>query len=162
MNYDFKKILYVTDLSEKAEYAFGYAYSIAKRFSGKINVLHVIEGSSGGAYPLASTILGESKWKELIEKNKQSALDAIKQRISDSCSVMCSDADFSEYVEDVVVTFGSAENVILGMVDKQQFDLVIIGAHAVTAVGKALLDYTARHVVRQCTKPVLIIHLPND
>ncbi len=162
MNYDFEKILYVTDLSENAEHAFGYAFSIAKRFSARITVLHVLEESSRSAYPLVSTILGENQWKELIESNKQTALNTIRQRISDTCSGVCDDGEFREYVEDVVVTFGNAENEILTMVEKQQFDLVIIGAHAVTSVGKALLDYTARHVVRQCTKPVLIIHLPND
>ncbi|NLW68586.1 MAG: universal stress protein [Bacteriovoracaceae bacterium] len=161
MDYDFKKILYVTDLSENAEYAFGYALSIAKRFSAKITALHVIEEISQSTYSLVSSVLGEKQWDELLKRNKQDALNVIQQRIIDSCEGACGDVKSEDFIEKVVVTFGNAENEILSMVDKQGFDLVIIGAHAVTAVGKALLDYTARHVVRQCTKPVLIIHLPN-
>lgn len=161
MDYEFKKILYVTDLSDNAEYAFGYAFSIAKRFSAKITALHVIEEISRSTYSLVTSVLGEDKWEELLKKNKQEALNVIHRRITDTCTEACEGIEFDQFVEKVIVTFGNAESEILSMVDKQGFDLVIIGAHAVSAVGKALLDYTARHVVRQCTKPVLIIHLPN-
>ena len=93
MDYNFKKILYVTDLSENAEYAFGYAFTIAKQFSAKITALHVIEEG----YPLVTSILGEKQWNELLEKNKQVALDAIKQRIADSCAGICDAGEFDEY-----------------------------------------------------------------
>ncbi|MBN1636704.1 MAG: universal stress protein [Deltaproteobacteria bacterium] len=162
MDYDFKKILYVNDLSEREEYAFGYAFSIAKRFSAKITVLHVIEEMSPSSSSVVHSILGEKQWNELLAKNKQLALDAIQKRIVDSCASLCEDGEYDEFVEDVIVIFGNAEEEILSMMDTQGFDLVVLGAHSVTAVGKALLDYTAKHVVRQCKKPVLIIHLPRD
>lgn len=72
MDYDFKKILYVTDLSERAEYAFGYAFSIAKRFSAKITALHVLEELSPSSSSLVHSVLGEKQWNELLTKNKQS------------------------------------------------------------------------------------------
>lgn len=161
MDYDFKKILYVTDLSENAEYAFGYAFSIAKRFSAKITALHVIEELSQSTYSLLKSVLGEKQWDELLKKNKQEALVAIQQRIIDSCASICEEGEFDKFIKEVIVSLGNAEDEILSMVDKQGFDLVVIGAHAMTAVGKALLDYTARDIVRHCKKPVLIIRLPS-
>jgi len=162
MDYDFKKILYVTDLSEYAEYAFGYAFSIANRFSAQITVLHVIEEMSTSSSSLLHSVLGEKQWSELLDKNKQLALDTIQKRIEDSCSSLCEDGEYDKYVKEVIVKFGNAEEEILSMMDDQGFDLVVLGAHSVSAVGKALVDYTAKHVVRQCKKPVLIIHLPRD
>ena len=42
-----KKILYATDLSENARYAFGYAVSLANQYDAKITILHVLEDRSG-------------------------------------------------------------------------------------------------------------------
>ena len=159
MNYDFKQVLYVTDLSENAEYAFGYALSIARRFHAKITALHVIEKMSQSTSSLVSSVVGEKKWEELLKKNQQEALEVIQGRLQDACARMCEGAEFNEYVERVAVVLGNAETIVLAMVEEQGFDLVIVGAHSVTSVGKALLDSTARHIVRKCTKPVLIVHL---
>ena len=40
---EIKKILYATDLSENARFAFGYAASLANRYGAQIVMLHVIE-----------------------------------------------------------------------------------------------------------------------
>ena len=160
MDYDFKKSLYVTDLSENSEFAFGYAFSIAKQFSARITALHVIEEMTASSSSLVHSVLGEKQWNELLAKNKQAALDTIHKRTVDSFAGLCEEDEYTAYVENVIVKFGNAEEEILSMMDTQGFDLVVLGAHSVSAVGKALLDYTAKHVVRQCKKPVLIIHLP--
>ena len=46
---EIKNILYATDLSENARYAFGYAVSLANRCDAKITVLHVVEELSSFA-----------------------------------------------------------------------------------------------------------------
>ena len=38
---EIKKILYTTDLSQNARYAFGYAASLANRYDAGITILHV-------------------------------------------------------------------------------------------------------------------------
>ena len=38
-----KTILYATDLSENARYAYTYAASIAQQYGARITILHVIE-----------------------------------------------------------------------------------------------------------------------
>ena len=40
---EIQKILYVTDLSENARYAFGYALSMANHYDAKITVIHIVE-----------------------------------------------------------------------------------------------------------------------
>jgi hypothetical protein len=39
---DIKKILYATDLSEGAKYAFAYAVSLANTYHASITILHVL------------------------------------------------------------------------------------------------------------------------
>jgi nucleotide-binding universal stress UspA family protein len=61
---EIKKILYATDLSENARYAFGYAASIANRFGARITILHVLEEISHSATIRLAAMLGENKWQE--------------------------------------------------------------------------------------------------
>ena len=53
---DIKNILFATDLSENARYAFTYASAIANRFGAAITILHVLEELS----PSGSGIVSEN------------------------------------------------------------------------------------------------------
>ena len=57
---EIKKILYATDLSENARYAFGYAVSLANRYGAGITILHVME-SSLGSESLMTKFIGQEK-----------------------------------------------------------------------------------------------------
>ena len=57
-----KNILYTTDLSENARYAYGYAASLAHRYDALITILHVLEIRKGYTYDL-SNYLGADKWR---------------------------------------------------------------------------------------------------
>jgi nucleotide-binding universal stress UspA family protein len=59
---EIKKILYPTDLSENARYAFGYAVSLANRYNAEITVLHVVEEISSFARSMVEEIMGEKRW----------------------------------------------------------------------------------------------------
>ena len=39
---EINKILYATDLSENARFAFGFAASLANRYNAKVTILHVL------------------------------------------------------------------------------------------------------------------------
>ena len=62
---EIKKILYSTDLSENARYAFSYAASLANRYDAGITILHVLEDISPTTDNLVVGILGQEKWDEL-------------------------------------------------------------------------------------------------
>ena len=46
----YKKVLFCTDFSENADYAFDFAYGIAKRDEGTLYILHIIPYNSNQAY----------------------------------------------------------------------------------------------------------------
>jgi len=75
---DIKKILCTTDLSRNAEFAFGYAASLANRYGAGITLLHVLEDMSPYRDSLMMNILGEEKWKGLMETNKEKIIQDMK------------------------------------------------------------------------------------
>ena len=78
---EIKKILYTTDLSENARYAFGYAMSLANRYGAGITILHVLEDVSPFADSLVINVVGQEKWNELRNTNEQKILETIKKRL---------------------------------------------------------------------------------
>ena len=46
----YRKVLFCTDFSENADYAFNFAYGIAKRDDGLLYILHVIPGNPQEAF----------------------------------------------------------------------------------------------------------------
>ena len=46
----YKKVLFCTDFSENADYAFDYAFGIAKRDNGLLYILHILPENPYKAY----------------------------------------------------------------------------------------------------------------
>jgi nucleotide-binding universal stress UspA family protein len=56
---EIKKILYTTDLSPNARFAFGYAASLANRYDAGITILHVLAEISPTTDSLVTDFLGK-------------------------------------------------------------------------------------------------------
>ena len=67
---EIKKILYATDLSDNARYAFGYAISLADRYDAKITVINVVEELSPFAQSMVEDIVGTERL-ESLRKGKE-------------------------------------------------------------------------------------------
>ena len=67
---EYKKVLFCTDFSENADYAFTFAHGIAKRDEGLLYILHVISENPHQAFA-DSYISGETaeKIQKAIEKD---------------------------------------------------------------------------------------------
>jgi nucleotide-binding universal stress UspA family protein len=156
------KILYATDLSENARYAFGYAASIANRFSAEITIFHVMEDLSPDARNRVTDYLGEERWEELKKKNEEQVLDTIKKRLEKFCENVTE--EFSEcpfITKDIIVTIGHPVEEILFQVENKDFDMVVMGSHGYGMLADVMMGGTARRVLRQCKIPVLVIRLPD-
>ena len=78
---EINKILYTTDLSKNARYAFGYATSLANSYGAGITIFHVLEDRSAYQDSLVINIIGGKRWNELRKNNEQVVLDTIKERL---------------------------------------------------------------------------------
>ena len=173
-NVQIKNILYATDLSESAQYAFSYAISLANQYSAKITFLHVlpeipsIVDSSG-----AMGYIGEKRWQELQQKHQQDAEDALigKRRdhhlirdILDQFSEKVK-TDFEERqdnVDEIVVEQGNPVEKILTVASERNCDLIVMGTHGRSTLADVVMGSTARRVIRRSELPVLVVRMTQD
>jgi len=157
------KILYTTDLSQNARYAFGYAMSLANRYGAGITILHVLEDVSPFADSLVMNIIGEEKWKELRKTDEQSVIDTIKERLHNFCEEVSRDLPECPFITDeTIVKIGNPADEIMDLIETGDYDLVVMGAHGHGIIGSAMMGSISRRVVRRSKKPVLVIRLPKE
>jgi nucleotide-binding universal stress UspA family protein len=82
---EIRKILFATDLSENARYAFGYAASLANHYGAGLTVLHVLEELSPNALAMVGDFLGKERWEDLKKRNEAQVLQSIRERIEMFC-----------------------------------------------------------------------------
>jgi nucleotide-binding universal stress UspA family protein len=157
---EFKKILYTTDLSENARYAFGYAMSLANRYGAGITILHVLE-SSPSSESLVTNVIGEKKWRELRKANEEEIVKTIRERLENFCEEVTREVPACPFITDeIIVRIGIPADEILNLVESRDCDLVVMGARGHGLIGSALMGSISRRVVRRSKKPVLVIRLP--
>ena len=158
---EIKKILYATDLSENARYAFSYAASLANRYGAGITILHVLQDLSPYRDSLVVNVLGEEKWNELRKGNEEKILGTLKERLEKFCSDVSVELPACPFItDDIVIKIGNPVDEILEQAEKTESDLLVLGAHGQGIIGDAMMGSVSRRVLRRCKKPILIIRLP--
>jgi nucleotide-binding universal stress UspA family protein len=158
---EIKKILYATDLSENARHAFSYAMSMANRYGAGITILHVLQEASPYRDSLIVNILGEEKWASLRKENEQKVLDILKGRLEKFCEDASKELPACPFITDeIVVKIGNPADEILGELERNNCDVVIMGAHGHGVIGEAFLGSVSRRVLRRSHKPVMVVRLP--
>ncbi len=160
---EIKNILYTTDLSENARYAFSYAASLANRYDAGITILHVLEDISPTTDNLVISIIGRDKWDELRGNNEKEVLDTLKSRLTKFCEDVQAELPECPFITDKIkVTIGKPVNEILQEVANNDYDMVVMGAHGHGVLVDAVMGSVSRRVVRRCKKPVLVVRLPAE
>lgn len=158
---EIKKILYTTDLSSNARYAFGYAASLANRYDAKITILHVLESLSPSSNARLASILGDERLREIADRNLKNVLDAVSERLDKFCKEVSDEMTECPFiVENIVVQEGEPVETILGQSEKSGCDVIVMGTHGHGLLADMMMGSTARRVVRRSPKPVLVIRLP--
>ncbi len=156
-----RKILYATDLSVNARYAFGYAASLAGCFSAGITVLHVLEELSPNAVAIVGNLLGEERWKDVRKRNEDQVVQSIKDRIEKFCDDMEHKlTECSFIIDSVIVEIGHPVDRIIRQAEKNNCDMIVMGSHGQGVLKEAMLGSTSRRVLRRSEIPVLVIRLP--
>ncbi len=154
------KILYATDLSKNAAYAFRYAVDLAKNHNAEIYLLHVVEKSQTSYDVFVDYYLEEKDeghhqkiLAESIERTKKK-IEAFRDReIADHPEVI------NKHVK-VEVLEGYPVNEILTKVKKYDCDIIVMGTHGKGFLSHALLGSVAERVLRRANKPVIVVPLP--
>ena len=160
---DIKKILYPTDMSDTSNYAFSYAASLANRYDALITIFHVLNNPMPTSENLVTNVLGEDKWKMLLDRSKTEVVETIRQRLEKFCEETKTELPSCPFLmEEVIVKIGNPVEEIIQEVDLKDYDMIIMGAHGHGAIAGDVMGSVSRRVVRRSTTPVLVVRLPDE
>jgi nucleotide-binding universal stress UspA family protein len=136
-------ILHPTDFSKQAECAFQLARSLARDHKARLVVLHVLARPEAVPYDELPLIPPPPPdFEGAYAKLKEWA--PLEPRLT---------------VEHLVEV-GYAESVILSTAEDLKADLIVMGTHGRTGLGRLLLGSVAEQVLRRATCPVLTVKAP--
>ncbi len=158
---EIKKILYATDMSENARFAFGYAVSLANRYDAKIVVLHVIEDVSSQMNAQVADLLGAEKWQELQRIRKKEVVETLVKKLEAFCSETAAADNACPFtMPDIKVRKGHSVEEIIAESIASDYDIIVMGTHGHGILAGAMMGSTAMRVVRRSHVPVMVIRLP--
>jgi nucleotide-binding universal stress UspA family protein len=157
-----EKVLYPTDLSENAGYAFEHALRIANCYGAKITVLYVLEDLPPNVLLIMHAFHGRDRWEEMQQSNRDEIFQNIRDRIQAFCGEVASTLPECPFiVDEVIVETGHPVERILHHIDKIPCDMVVMGSRGQGLLKEALLGSTSHRVLRRSAKPVLVVPLPS-
>ncbi len=142
---DFKKILFATDFSESSDNAFGYAYSLAKRFEAQLLILHVINEP----VDLRGFYVPHISFDKLEEEIEEGA----RKMMEKFCRTHI--RDYDHYTTAIVP--GIPYDEIIKKALAESVDLIVMATHGRTGLDHVLFGSTAEKVVRKSPVPVMTI-----
>lgn len=138
-----RTILHPTDFSMHSEHAYRLACSLARDHGARLVVLHVVSGLASGEF-VWDLYPSSGGYKEVLEE-KLHMLAAPDPRVP------------MEYrLEE-----GDAAKRILRVAEETRCDLIVMGTHGRTGLGRLLVGSVAEEVVRKATCGVLTMKLPH-
>jgi nucleotide-binding universal stress UspA family protein len=139
-----RNVLFATDFSATSETALPYATAICRRYGSTLHSAHVVSEAgmllmTGGVDYVSMGTLYEDAHTEAREKL----------------------ADLSQYCEGIphrnYVRHGSVWKNLAILVEENNIDLIVVGTHGRTGLGRLLLGSVAEDILRHAPCPVLTV-----
>ena len=143
----YKKVLFCTDFSENSDYAFDFAYGIAKRDEGILYILHVLPENPHQAFAERYITkenlekIQKGIWEDLDNKYREHYVAKIENGIK----------------FEIVTKSGKEKNEILKFAQKENVDIIVMGTHGKTGIEHVFFGSVAEKVIRHSTLPIFII-----
>jgi len=144
-----KNVLFATDFSDISEAALPYAAAICRRFGSTLHAVHVLSDASilmmsGGVDYVSMGTIYDDAHAEATKK-----LDQISDR-------------FEGIAHHSYVRHGQVWKALAGIIDENkigdsQIDLIVVGTHGRSGLGKLLLGSVAEDILRHAACPVLTV-----
>lgn len=138
----FKHILFATDFSPSSTTALPHAVAVARHFAAKLYLAYVIPTDAFDLIPA-----GE----------RDSALANMRRHVEEQMAGLRATSLLRGVNHGALVDHGNVWRMILGMVEKQNIDLIVIGTHGRSGVEKLLLGSTAEEILRCARVPILMV-----
>ena len=167
---DVRKILYATDLSENARFAYAYAASLADLYGAQITLMHVLPELSELMDKHIVGYIDADRWEKIKAQHFDEAREALIGKRKDHLAVHDVLQQFSANAtegegsgsDQVIVERGNPVEKIIEHSEKEKFDLIVMGTHGHGTLEDAMIGSTARRVIRRSEIPVLVVRLPKE
>jgi nucleotide-binding universal stress UspA family protein len=137
-------ILHPTDFSERSGHAFRYACLLARDLGARLVVLHVLA-------PPPAAFAGElMSYVPPSDKTQDELWGKLHQVVAEEPGV-----EVEHFLEE-----GMPAEVILRVAETTPCDLIVMGTHGRTGLGRVLMGSVAEEVVRKAPCPVLTLKMP--
>jgi len=143
----YKKVLFCTDFSENADYAFEFAYGIAKRDGGLLYILHVIPENPH-----------HTVWEGYIS---QESLGMVQKDIAEDLDNKCKE----HYVKkigngirfEIITKSGREDEEIIRFAKQEKVDILVMGTHGRAGIEHVFFGSVAEKILRNSPYPVFVI-----
>ena len=136
-----KRVLVAYDFSDDAELALNYALSFAQEYQSELHLLHVLPPSAPNESEISWYPLGR-------EGTYHKAAHRLQKAVSAEAHLWC---DIKHAVSE-----GQPYREILNYAEKNEIDLICLGAHGAGFGMRALFGSNVDRVLRQAPCPVLV------
>ena len=164
-------ILYATDLSDSARYAFAHAVSLAEHYGAKITILHVIPETHDSLEKSLLSYVSEESWESIKDKNLQEARHSLIGKKRDNVLIHEVLTQFSndvrreslsetEFSDEIVIDRGNPVKQILQQAELRNCDIIVMGSHGQSTLADVMMGSITKRVLRRSQKPVLVVRLP--
>jgi nucleotide-binding universal stress UspA family protein len=138
-----KNILFATDFSEISEAALPYVTALSLRYGSTVHVAHVLpEATFVRPSPVDPVLFGS-----IYEQAHSGAQEKI-QRLSDR---------LRGFPHKTHIRHGKVSDVLSGIIREQAIDLLVVGTHGRTGLGKLIMGSAAEEIFRLAPCPVLTV-----
>jgi nucleotide-binding universal stress UspA family protein len=144
-----KNILVGTDFGEAADMALSYGRELARAFGARLHLVHVVQD--------LGVHLGAPEYAASLGRLQMEVEESARKRANG----LISDEDRQALKAQVTVaTHPSAARAIVTYARDEQVNLIVLGTHGRTAVGRLVMGSVAERVTRTAPCPVLVVRHP--
>jgi nucleotide-binding universal stress UspA family protein len=156
-----KHILYATDLSKNALFAFRYAMTLANALDAKITIIYVLPMLDSAMEVPIIAQMGEEMYYKLREEKSREIIDNIKRKLQNFSQGELRNEQFkAEREPSILVREGDAVDEILKASDTLKVDMIVIGAHGKGILSHTFLGTVSDKLLRRSRIPAVVVPIP--
>ncbi|MFB6250446.1 MAG: universal stress protein [Halobellus sp.] len=137
----YDRILVPTDGSDASQGAIDHAIELAEQYDSTVYALYVVDTAAYSSLEMGSEIVTEA-----LQDEGNAAVEAVVEA-----------GEVAGVEVETDIKNGVAHQSILGHAEEHDVDLIVMGTHGRTGVGRVLLGSVAEKVVRTSNVPVLTV-----
>lgn len=140
---DVKKILVPVDFSDPSKTAVNYGLSLALQFNARLVLTHIVPSSTALIYTFPTESFAFEKDQARYAKSMLPTL--VAERYRDTVNLQ------------TIIKVGEIRSELLGIVQDEKIDLVVMGTHGRGALDRWMLGSLTERMLRKIPVPILTV-----